>query len=494
MLTERRRKLMVFVAIPALVATAAVARETPSAPAPSGDEDSETEKSPTQKAHEERIARLGREKEVYDAQKALRDARAAAATSALGPLGAVEGQKGTVQVDDGQRSVLEATLLASVALGEASDEMAPRLCQAATGRDVADCRVAPRSIVPSADPAQAARPALTQMTPAQMCAELETPATDLAIAGEQRPIVIVPEATKALIDAAELFDVQSASIGRGLCRALARGERQRLATTRLAAEAPASAERAGGTGVIPAASAILDTVANLFRTDYTIYGIQVSEDQNLFVREFARAFRQTGARNPVYVPGLFPLSPSTADNLALRRISLLESLRSQAAEQFDLHQAQSAAFEQSLTVGRPSEARTRELNEAKSGHDNAAKALEESVKAHDALLAAVTTAAEDAPAALPAIIRQARTADLLRRGGLLVVTNVHFIGGTSYSEQNFFTFLGGMPYHVSGGVLASYIVQDGRTGQVYDTVAVPVSGGYVRPTQLRRAVQRRPRR
>ncbi|HEY0013773.1 MAG TPA: hypothetical protein VGB79_13085 [Allosphingosinicella sp.] len=468
-----------------------MARETPTAPASSGDEDGEKEKSPTQKAHEERIARLEREKEVYDAQKALRDARAAAATSALGPLGAVEGQKGTVTVDDGARSVLEATLLASVALGEASDEMAPRLCQAATGRDAADCRVASRPIVPSAEPPQAARAAVTQMTHAEMCAELATPAADLVLAGEQRPIVIVPEATKALIDAAELFDVQSASVGRGLCRALDQGKRQREATALLAAVAPVSAERAGGTGFVPAASAVIDTVANLFRTDYTIYGIQVGEDQNLFVREFARAFRQTGARNPVYVPGLFPLSPSTADNLALRRVSLLESLRSEAAEQVGAHQAQSAAFEQSLTVAG---ARTRELNDAKSGHDDAAKALEESIKAHDALLATVTTAADDVPAALPAIIRQARTAELLRSGGLLVVTNVHFIGGTSYSAQNFFTFLGGMPYHVSGGVLASYIVQDGRTGQVYDTVAVPVSGGYVRPTQLRRAVQRRPRR
>jgi hypothetical protein len=105
------------------------------------------------------------------------------------------------------------------------------------------------------------------------------------------------------------------------------------------------------------------------------------------------------------------------------------------------------------------------------------------------MMTALTTAQGAEPPPASAIIRQAHTAQLLRQGALLIVTNVHFTGGTSYTRQNFFTSLFGMPYHVSGGALASYIAQDGRTGQVYGAMTVPVASTYVRPTDLRRVLE-----
>jgi hypothetical protein len=474
MTSKGLRLCFALATVPVLVATASVAQNTPNAP--DNSTTGETPVSPEQKAHDDEIARLGRQKALSDAQAAARQAQSTAATAALGPLGSYNGADGTVTVTEGSRSVLEATLLSSVALQEAAGDMTEILC-----RRVPEACATERQALATAPPLQA----IASLERAELCAEVRQPPVSPA-ALTPRALVMVPEANRALVDLAEVFEVRSAALARELCAAMDAADRTTARFQPLRDSLTRGPERDLGGGSIAAVGAIVNAAANLFRSDYTVYGIDLTEDQNLLIRELAGALRDRHVINPIYAPGLFPVSPFRSENPALRRLALLDELRAKAftaaSGQGDEAQMYAAA------LGSAGE-RTAEVQTAKAAHETAAKRLEDAIKGYDAMLTALTNPEGEGPPPMSAIIRQAHTAEILRQGGLLVVTNLHFMGGTSYTQRNFFTFLGGMPYHVSGGVLVSYIVEDGQTGHVYDAGSARVAGGYVRPTQLRSAVQ-----
>jgi hypothetical protein len=488
-MTNRNCKtILALVMVPMLVATASLAQETPTAPAdpaPTGQPTSDE-----QKARDAEMARLNHQKAVAEARQAIEEAqkarREAAGASVLGPLSAHDGAEGKATIDEGHRSELEATLLSSIALREAAGPLGVQLAAVARRLDPAPCgEEAAASGRPATPCPQAEAPAtnIADLRSDQLCPEVRGMSS--ASPTQPRPIVFVPEDSRGPVSLAETFEVRSAALASEFCRAIDEAAEATRRNATLEAEVRGTGERAGGSVPVAAIAGVVDTVANMLRTDYTVYGIALEEDQNLFVREMARAFLATGRPNPVYTPGLFPLGQSTADNPALRRIALLDRLRAAAAAAAASQGQQSRQFEQRLASAGN---RTAEVRAAKDAHDGAKKRLEAAIKAYDDLMRSLTSQEGTDPPALAGILRQAYTAELLRRGGLLVVTNVHFMGGTSYTRQNFFSGLFGMPYRVSGGVLVSYIVQDGQSGQVYDARSVPVSGGFYRPTEIRAAI------
>jgi hypothetical protein len=54
------------------------------------------------------------------------------------------------------------------------------------------------------------------------------------------------------------------------------------------------------------------------------------------------------------------------------------------------------------------------------------------------------------------------------------------MGGSAYSEKNFFTFLGTLPYSVSGGALVSYTLFNGATGAVVDSGSYGASAPFMK--------------
>ena len=255
-------------------------------------------------------------------------------------------------------------------------------------------------------------------------------------------VVIVAQSTVGVTDLADSFLLRTSALGREFGAAL---------------ETPpmvGDGEVEGGSAAV--VGAIVNTIGTLFRADYTVYGIPVTTDQTLLTKRVALSFKASGLQNPVYLPDLSPVGPLDSTNPAIRRLAALDALRSLALA-------------------------------AAATNANAKVRLEAAIKAYDDAFAALHTASDGKPPLMATVIRQAHIAKLVRDGGYLVVTNVHVMGGTSYTKKNFFTFLGGMPYFVTGGALASYIVQDGPTGSVLDTVTVPVMSGYYRINQLDRA-------
>ncbi len=376
----------------------------------------------TSDSHADKLKRLKEEKELIDAKKELRDSQAAAATAAFGPLGTYQGAQGTVTVDDANRSVFETTLLASRAVDKAAVELGKRLATTIEKSDKGAAKISPRASLPS----------VSQMGPDQLCEEAKRIDLPIPAAAAARPVVIVSHDTAVATDLADAFAVGTAAVAHQLCNA--------LLTT--------DPELAAGSAA--AAGAVLNTVANLLRADYTVYGISLTPDQSLLTKRVAITYMDaSGNSHPVYLPDVAPFNLRDERNPAVRRLLVMERIRSAASLR-----AQSDAAMKVV--------------------------LEQAIGAYDELRTGLTTPSDDKPPLIASIFRQAAVAGLLDQGGYLVVTNIHMLGGTSYTKKNFFTFIGGMPYFVSGGGITSYLVQDGLSGPVLDTATYPITSGFHR--------------
>jgi hypothetical protein len=491
--TEFIKRSLALVMIPMLIATAAIAQDTQDTPAEKPN--SGTQEDPVIAQANRDKARAEALKATADAQKAAREANVAAAGSLFGPLSSYTGATGATTVDPTNRGALEATLLSSLAMQEAVEPLARDVAiLARRSNEDGSRRLAygcpDRGAGARASDSCDAPPALAGLDsrnrPSRELCEDVNRLGAVPPMPRYRPLVVVSEDAQGPAALAETFEVQTAGMARELCRALAESEAllQRDATAR----GMANEGRERAAGFSPAAvGAAVNTVASLLRTDYTIYGIALQPEQNQLVRELAGALLARNLPNPVYTPGLFPVGPTTDDNPALQRVSLLEALRSQAANATAAHAELMRSMAQRVASLRGPALQA--LNAQKGDHERMKARLDEAIKAYTTLINELTSRQDGQPPALAGIIRQAHTAALLRQGGLLVVTKIHFQGGTAFTRQNFFSSLFGMPYRVSGGALVSSIVQDGRTGQVYQTEVVPVSGGFYGPTQIRRAIE-----
>jgi hypothetical protein len=266
-------------------------------------------------------------------------------------------------------------------------------------------------------------------------------------------VIIVASTGATLTDQADSFALRTAALGRELCSALEEAD----SLPERDPEAPRGqtvGEETGGSS-LAAVGATVDTLARLFRADYKIYGITVQEDEKLLSRSVALRFRNAkpGLANPVYLPELFPPNAGDADNPAVRRLVLLDRLRAEA-------------------VGKLGAGENERLKNA--------------VTAYDTALAALTASDGAQPPLIGLVLRQAKLRQMLDGGAFLVVTDIQKMGGTSFDKKNFFTFLGGMPYFVSGSAAASYSVQDTSSEAFLDGMNIQVAGGYYRVNQLHR--------
>lgn len=483
---------LALLAIPLLIATAAIAQGGTPEEQSNSQQSSEEKEDPVIAQANRDKARAEALKATAEAQKAAREADAAAGSSLFGPLGATDLPKGKVTVDDSERGELEATLLSALAMQEAVEPLAAEGA-AAVRRLNAQERLA---YACQGDPSESPdggcfstprpQPDVSTLTADDLCTELAR--LDIAApASRHRAIIVVAEDVQGPAALAETFDAQTSGMARGLCAAIEHARMIRARHEAAARRAGVSdSEAAGGTG-LAAVGAVVSTVANLLRTDYTIYGIALQSDQNLLVRELAGALLSSGIPNPVFTPSLFPVGRTTNDNPALWRIALLDALRMKAADAAATQAQLSQAIAQRSAHATGQERQA--LSVVKGDYDAAKARLDAAIKGYGDLMAALTSREGDQPPPLTGIIRQAQTAALLRDGALLVVTKVHFTGGTAFTRENFFSSLFGMPYRVSGGVLISSVLQDGRTGRVLQTGMVPVSGGFYGPTQIRRVLQ-----
>jgi hypothetical protein len=60
----------------------------------------------------------------------------------------------------------------------------------------------------------------------------------------------------------------------------------------------------------------------------------------------------------------------------------------------------------------------------------------------------------------------------------LLIVKVNKAGGSHYVEKNLWTTFGAMPFYVMGGVISSFSLLEGKTGDLIASGAIPIHSGY----------------
>jgi hypothetical protein len=189
------------------------------------------------------------------------------------------------------------------------------------------------------------------------------------------------------------------------------------------------------------AATAMDVLGNLFRADYKVAPLEVSLDDQLLVRAIiGKAHAQWDIRVPAYAP-----STLEAPNPAVVRLNQVLQNRSTAARL--------------LAEAKADAGKSKKLD-----YTDRIAALEGFIKSADAFSSEMRTPVSGVVPFL-LIARQAQQQDLLE-GGYLLSVKINAAGGSSVAKKNFWTFLGTMPFKVSGGAVASYAVFDGSSGKV----------------------------
>ncbi|HEX8380861.1 MAG TPA: hypothetical protein VF619_09980 [Allosphingosinicella sp.] len=450
------------------------------------------------------VDRLEKEKKIYEAKEAMWKAReaaskaeSAAATAKFGPLASVSNEGGVSFGKEGETAgKLEANLLAALATREAADRLAQRLCDTLTpGAGVRGrCNKAV---------AKLPEPKLTYDIEADATCEQRLTASDglptlvTMPQWDERPVVFLSEADNANFEVYESLMVRLTSLGKQMCNALDVAAQQspnsELLLSRLRGKSGGST--AGGEGFVggggPGLAAIataVDTVARLFETEYKVSDIALNEETMLLIKETMAAYKMRRPKSRIFAPELFPLTPVSPDNPIRLKLSAMDATLSEittaAGEQRQLQNALTPFAEKA-----PKELQAA-VNSAVDAHEANAKTLSDLAKAYTDLLVTLSTPAEG-KSQLAVALRQAESAQSLKRGGVLALLKMNMRGATSFTKKNFFTAFGGMPFYVSGGAVASYAVMDGQSGEVLDSISVPIASGFQSVPEVHRSFRRR---
>mgnify|MGYP004254531567 FL=1 len=298
---------------------------------------------------------------------------------------------------------LEATLLASAATSRLAAHIVERVCpQLAPGGGMAACSIPPTG---------------------QACPAYTT---------EAKPLLVFTEQAVPNFDAYDMFRMQLESIEAQLVRALPAGD---------------GTISAGVMG-LPAAATVLSALANLFRSDYKLSALDVSQSDALLVRSFIEKANARCLDRPIVSPSLLQPRLEIEGNPALARLNTAGTLRDRAASR--------------------SADQKRAMSAEKAKTDPEIARLDEAVARFDAFLVKLGTPNEKGSVPLAMVARQGQLDGLIDESTPMLILKAEMAGGSAYAKKNFWTFLGGMPFSVSGGSLVSFTLVRGRSAEIVD--------------------------
>ncbi|HBL26396.1 MAG TPA: hypothetical protein DD490_06130 [Acidobacteria bacterium] len=248
----------------------------------------------------------------------------------------------------------------------------------------------------------------------------------------------------------------------------------------------------GETPFLPAAGLALEAISKLvgfFRSDFTVGGVDVSQDDSLLVHALAGRIASSGKQLTVQLLGTYNPG-SVLDPAAgiLKDLSDLSGLKVKAINIASFHDQMTAHFTKTAEAEKDP-AKKRNLQENASLHKEAGDTLRAAVALYDGFLSKLTATNDKGLVPLTQVVRDSVVADSLAKGALLLIVKLQKSGGTFYTKKNLWTFFGGMPIFHMGGVVVSFVLLDGKDGHVLGSGAVPVHGGFVRAGQLQSVVE-----
>lgn len=401
---------------------------------------------------------------------------------------------------DAQRQLLDARRAIEAARDPARKAMDDRLAAAKTAKELADAELAAFKAKIGEVPASGyagtvALEAKAGETEAALLAAVAvtTAAEKVADAIPQqnarRAVLIYASGEVPGFEALTAFRAQIALVNRAFSEA-------QDATNSALSAAPEAAEAKAAAlpiaGVAGAALQAVNTLIGFFRTDYTVGGVDLSLDDSLLVHALAGSIAHSGKNLEARIPALYnPAALSDAGAGILDRLTAMSILKSQGEETVSRHDAVSSRFEEDAGK-ETSEAKKAGLLDKARDHRTAADAWRGALALYDSFLGKLTSADDRGGVPLVNIIRESVVSDSLSKdGSLLLVVKLQKSGGSYYTKKNVVTFFGGMPFYHTGGVVVSYVLMDGKEGNVLASGVVPVHGGFVRANHLEKELKPR---
>ena len=241
-----------------------------------------------------------------------------------------------------------------------------------------------------------------------------------------------------------------------------------------------AAPAVAGIGIaLEAASKLL----GYFRTDYAIGGTDVNTDQPALAEAVAGRLRAALPNTCIYLPSVYAGSNvKMVADFVNAELKPLADLHQKAVDQIGRAAARLAPPE------RPADAVGPQPEPAPSGQAAAPDARLHAAADRLRKLVVLYEAAIEklmVDSAMDTLVRQyAIDARLNNEKAQVLVTRLHKAGGSHYVTKNLWNLFGAMPFKVMGGVVASYSLFDGISGQLLQSDTHAVHGGFQRANQL----------
>ena len=225
----------------------------------------------------------------------------------------------------------------------------------------------------------------------------------------------------------------------------------------------------------------VDQLLGFFRTDYSVEGIDVKFDDNVALLN-ALAGQLSGDKYDVRMPAMYSAPTDLTTDPIFAEISAL------ADQDASLRQAIAAGERQlASATAAPPNAAPQPADQAASSISPLKDALDFAKSAqalYDAFYARLTSGDDKGQLPIDTIVRQNAVRTLLQKGAPLLAVRIEKAGGSYYTRKNLWSFFGGMPFYIMGGVVITYALFEGDTGRLLASGTVPVDGGFVRISNL----------
>lgn len=221
-----------------------------------------------------------------------------------------------------------------------------------------------------------------------------------------------------------------------------------------------------------------------FRTDYTVGGVDLTSEDSLLVHALAGLIAGSNKNLDVQLPAVYsPGALSDAGSGILNDLTTLSLLKTGAQDKANRHDKFSARFTEDAGKEVDPEKKAALLDKAKT-HKAAADTWKAAIGLYDSFFSKLTTVDDKGVAPLANVIRDGVVADVLLKDNLLLLVKLQKFGGAYYTKKNMLTLFGGMPFFHMGGVVASFVLLDGKAGTVQGSGVIPVHGGFVKASDL----------
>ena len=320
---------------------------------------------------------------------------------------------------------------------------------------------------------------------------------------DSKPLIVTGSTDHLQFDAYDAFDAQSLSIEGQLIAATSETLPPRKEVTKKGVVT-------SGVSGIAAVGTLLNVAGNLFRSDYKLSGIDITPDDTLLIAAVVAAAREptaaraiakdpASAKQPtaenvvandaapacrIIVPGIYLAKSVDANNPAIKTLSALADLRENANRQ--LSQDTSQVSDAQTKAAALKDAAAEQMKNEAARYTQRIADLTAAIKRFDDFQTKLGTTDDKGIVPMAVIARQAKLAGMAHTG-LLLSVKANFAGGSQYAKKNFWTFLGSMPFSVSGGAVASFALVDGSDGSV---LASGVLGQSEPFTKIHKATER----